>query len=258
MRDTKISHLALYNRQLSAVVDGLGRHLLAVVLVCLLPSVALAMDELQLLDLDSPVRLNFAGFWEKDFRRSDIWEDELRRVIRLRRATVDRGQYSGSPLRSGPAVTLGGLNLNRSRGRSASIIDVARLAEYISRQATIEIIQNRDEIRIRREGDTDLVCGMGREIMETFASEFGSEHCAWDRQQLVFEITLPDSLIITHRFAVSADETSLRMVTTIVSKRSDPFNLITVFSQYAASGGNYNCILTLSRGQVCQQLGVPQ
>lgn len=232
----------------------------------ILISIALSMlsgaifgqEDLPILDLKNPIRMDFSGSWERDFRRSDTWEDELNRIIRLRREAADRGQVSGSPYRSGPTVTLGGANLNRSKGRSASIIDVARLAEYISRQNTLEIIQQRDEVRIRREGDADLICGTSYEIMETFASEFGSEHCAWDRQQLVFEITLPDNLIITHRFVVSGEGQSLRMVTTVVSKRSQPFNLITVFNKYDAPGGEFNCVQTLSRGQVCSQTGTPQ
>ena len=43
-----------------------------------------AGDDLPVLDLDSPMRLNFAGSWEKDFARSDKWEDELNRNLRLR------------------------------------------------------------------------------------------------------------------------------------------------------------------------------
>ena len=36
-------------------------------------------DDLPILDLDTPIRMNFAGNWEKDFGRSDNWEDELNR-----------------------------------------------------------------------------------------------------------------------------------------------------------------------------------
>ena len=45
-----------------------------------LPSIAQTTDDdLPLLDLDSPIRMNFSGNWEKDFARSDNWEDELTR-----------------------------------------------------------------------------------------------------------------------------------------------------------------------------------
>ena len=36
-------------------------------------------DDLPILDLDTPIRMNFAGNWEKDFGRSDNWEDGLSR-----------------------------------------------------------------------------------------------------------------------------------------------------------------------------------
>ena len=41
-------------------------------------------DDLPVLDLDTPIRMNFSGNWEKDFARSDNWEDELNRRMNLR------------------------------------------------------------------------------------------------------------------------------------------------------------------------------
>lgn len=46
--------------------------------LCLtLSASAFSQDSLPQLDLDLPLRLDFSGSWEKDFRRSDNWEDEL-------------------------------------------------------------------------------------------------------------------------------------------------------------------------------------
>ena len=43
-----------------------------------------SFDDLPILDLDTPIRMNFAGNWEKDFGRSDNWEDELSRRMSIR------------------------------------------------------------------------------------------------------------------------------------------------------------------------------
>ena len=120
--------------------------------VCLasLPAVAQDDNQLTVLDLDQPLRLDFGGFWEKDYRRSDNWQDELTRKMRLRQeAAARQGGNPGAAARvSVPPISIGNINLNGSRGRGASIVDLARLAEYISRQTTLRIDQTRDEIRI--------------------------------------------------------------------------------------------------------------
>ena len=67
--------------------------------VCLgslsLPAVAQDDDQLTVLDLDQPLRLDFGGFWEKDYRRSDNWQDELTRKMRLRQESAAR--QGGNP-----------------------------------------------------------------------------------------------------------------------------------------------------------------
>ncbi len=210
-----------------------------------------AQDDLPILDLNNPVRLNFEGSWEKDFQRSDKWEEELNRVMRLRQeqATLQR---SGISTRSNPSVSLGNINLNSSR-RGVNIVNLARLAEYIGRQTTMEIIQDRNEVRIERRGEAPLICGMETGPTNTFSSAHGFETCGWDRNQLVFEITLPEDLYITHQFAVSSDGSSLRLVTSIQSGGNIPFTLNQAFNRYEAPPDQYNCIQTISRGRMCSQ-----
>lgn len=209
-------------------------------------------NDLPLLDLDTPLRLNFSGSWEKDFGRSDSWEDELNRVMRMRQeqAALQRAGIGGS----GPRVSLGGINLSNRSGRGANLFEMARLAEYINRQSTMEIVQDRNEIRIERRGEAPLVCGLDMGPMSTFSSAHGTEICGWDNQQLVFQITLPDDLVIQHRFTVAAGGDELRMVTSITSKDSTPFNLISAFNRYDAGPDDLNCVLTVSRGRVCSQV----
>jgi hypothetical protein len=210
-----------------------------------------AQDDLPVLDLNKPVRLNFAGSWEKDFQRSDKWEDELSRVMRVRQeqATLQR---SGISTRSAPSVSLSGIKLNSSR-RGPNIVNLARLAEYISRQTTMKIIQDRNEVRIERRGEAPLICGMATGPTETFSSPHGSEFCGWDRNQLVFEVTLPEDLFITHQFAVSSDGSLLRLITSIQSGGDIPFTLNQAFNRYEAPPDQYNCIQTISRGRMCSQ-----
>lgn len=220
------------------------------------PSTIYGAEELPVLDLNTPLRMDFSGSWEKDFRRSDNWEDELTRSLRIRQeaAARQRSQPSSGRFRALPPISVGNINLNRGRGRGANIVVLARLTDYISRQSTLQITQTRNEIRIERSGDATLVCGMGNEFIETYSSEHGVEFCGWDRQQLLFQIMLPDDLVIVHRFSVSSDRQLLNLITSISSKGSEPFNLIQAFNRYEAPADEFNCVQTLSRGRVCSQL----
>ena len=66
-----------------------------------------------------------------------------------------------------------------------------------------------------------------------------------------FEITLPDDLLIIHRCSVSGDFSELQLLTSIVSKGNEQFNLNTFYYKYDAPSDAYNCVQTLSRGRVC-------
>ena len=239
-----------------------GYFLAMAVAVCLasLPAVAQDDDQLTVLDLDQPLRLDFGGFWEKDYRRSDNWQDELTRKMRLRQeAAARQGGNPGAAARvSVPPISIGNINLNGGRGRGASIVDLARLAEYISRQTTLRIDQTRDEIRIERRGDSSLVCGTGWQVVQTFTSSYGVEACGWDGQQLVFQTMLPDDLIVVHRFSVSSDGLLLNLITSVISKGSESFDLRQAFNRYDAPRAEFDCEQTLSRGRVCSQAGSPQ
>ncbi|MCY4265344.1 MAG: hypothetical protein OXE78_10865 [Gammaproteobacteria bacterium] len=212
-----------------------------------------AGDDLPVLDLDSPMRLNFAGSWEKDFARSDKWEDELNRNLRLRQeqAAMQRAGIGGG---ISPRVSVGNMNLGSGNRRGSNLFEMAQLAEYINRPSILEIIQDRNEIRIERRGEAPLVCGLEMGPMSTFSSVHGTEICGWDQQQLVFQITLPGDLSIQHRFTVAAEGNELRMVTAISSRGSAPFNLIQTFNRFKATPNSLNCVLTVSRGRVCSQV----
>jgi len=223
------------------------------VLLLALPAMGAGQDDsLPVLDLEQPLRLDFSGDWEKDFARSESWENELNRMLRIRQEQAAR-QQAGLSTGGGPAVSLGNINLNQGRG-GAGIVDLARLAEYLTRQNTMHISQDRNRIRIDRKGEAPLVCSLEAGPITSFSSPQGTEICGWDDQQLVFQITLPDDLVIRHRLNVAADRSQLRMVTSVSSQGSAPFNLIQSFNRYEAPPEDFNCVLTLSRGRVCSQV----
>ena len=234
-------------------------HCALLVAVCLLPLKMVqaqadrSADSLPLLDLDRPIRLNFAGDWEKDFNRSDRWEDELNRLLTIRQERAAQ-QRSGVTVRNLPRASLGNLNLNSLGGRGTDIVNLARLAEYVSRQTILRIEQDRSEVSIERRGEAPLICTVDHGLRETFSSEHGKEFCGWDGQQLVFIINLPDQLEISHRFDVSAAEDELRLVTSISHRGSAPFNLIQAFNRFDAGADDLNCVLTVTRGRVCRQV----
>ena len=228
---------------------------LAIVILIVLSNLTFGAEEkLTVLDLNKPLRLDFSGSWEKDFRRSDNWRDELNRKMRMRQEAAQR-QTSQSPRRNvvQPPISVGSINLPRSSGSTASVVELARLAEYVSRQTTLNITQTLDEIRITRRNDSTLVCGLGYEVIQTFANEFGVEACGWDQQQLIFQTTLPGELSIVHRFNVSSNRKELNLIITINSRNRESFSLVQAFTRYDAPAPDIQCDQTLSRGRVCSR-----
>lgn len=209
-------------------------------------------DELQVLDLETPPRMDFSGYWEKDFQRSDNWEEELGRQLSNRQLRA-ANQAAGISSSTGPAVNIGSVNLNR-RNRGSNIIELARVAEYVTRQNTLMIDQDRDRVSIQRDGEAPLLCSLDIGTHETFVSAHGREICGWDRQHLIFEIALPDNLFVTHRYTVSSDGQLLRVQTSIRHRNSTQFTLTHAYNRFQAPPDEYNCITTLTRGNVCSQV----
>ena len=201
------------------------------------------------LDLDRIIYWNFSGAWEKDFARSDNWLDELKRIVERQRAEAERKQRREAELRRRQTSPFSLSSLNQTR--SGNIVALARLAEYISRQSTMRIVQTKEAVRIEREGDAPLICGIGNATAQSFSSPYGEEYCGWDRNNLVFRLVLPGDLQIMHTFDLAPDYQSLRMVTRISNKSSEPFSLIQTFNRYEAPQEDINCVQTVSRGKVC-------
>ena len=191
----------------------------------------------------SAARPDFSGNWERDFARSDRWEDELQRTLNQWNRLMNPGADSR--------------NISSSGRGAGNVVANARLAELITRQTTIEIEQDAYQIRIKRRGDADLVCSTANSLDDTFSSRHGSEYCGWDRSQLVFEISLESGVYITYRFSVDASRENLSMMTTVSDRRSIPFNLRQFFYRYDAPADAFDCVQTISRGQVCSMAADP-
>ena len=187
-----------------------------------------------------PLRPNFAGSWEKDFARSDKWDEELQRMIDQLNREMQRSQGRGDS----------GAGFSGARG-AGNLISHARLAELITRQTTMRITQTDAEVRIERQGDAALICSTLNSDANSFESAHGQEYCGWDRQQLVFQIILADGVYIEHRFSVDPSGDSLSMLTSVSSRNSLPFNLITFYNSYDAPEDGIHCVQTLRRGRVC-------
>ncbi len=199
-----------------------------------------------------PYRPDFSGSWEKDFQRSDRWDEELNRQIeQILQAQTQASNPQSNLLR--PTMQLG----NVPRGRPAELVDLARLAELISRQNVIDITQTAEEVFVRRQGDAALICGTRQNVMQSFSSPYGNEVCGWEREQLVFRISLPEGVDILHRFSVSPDAQWMNLLTSISRRGSTPFNLIQVYRRFDLPPDAYNCVQTLSRGRVCSATGAP-
>ncbi len=222
---------------------------LGLLCVCLSPAALRAADEPVLRDpavsgRETPLRPLFAGSWQKDFGRSDKWEEEVQRVIdQLNRDMQRQGRGDA-----------GAIGMSGSRRGVGNLIAHARLAELITRQTTLRITQDGNEVRIERQGDAALVCSTLTDIENTFASAHGTELCGWDRLQLVFQIVLAEGVLIEHRFSVDPGGQELSMLTSVSSSDSLPFHLRSFYTRYEAPEEGMNCVQTLSRGLVCSAL----
>jgi len=214
--------------------------LAVVVLSC---SIIAQAEEIVGLPLDLNAKPNFSGSWEKDYRRSDEWEKQINlRIAEIRRQNEQRSEGSSRGIQSSSGT---------------SIIDLARFAELLSRHNDMQITHTKDEIRIHRDGEADLVCGLADAPVLSSSTRFGSEVCGWDRDQLIFRIDLPNKIGIYYRFAISDDGESLNLLTRVSSRNTLTFDLDQFFNYYdAPENDRYLCRQTLTRGKVCSQLPV--
>ena len=209
-------------------------------------SANLCANELVGLPPDPGARPDFSGSWEKDYRRSDDWEQKINlKLLEMRRKAERQARSVGERTFSRST------SIGRSRG--ASIIDLARFAELISRSNDLYITQTDSEVRIKRDGEADLICGTGEIPIWSGSQEFGSEVCGWNNHQLIFKVNLPGNTDILYRFVVSPGGESITLLTTVSYAQQLSFDLVQFFNRYEPAQSLFSCRQTLTRGKVCSQ-----
>lgn len=205
--------------------------------------------ELVGLPTDPDAKPDFSGSWQKDYRRSDEWEKQ----VDLKISEIRRQAERQSDRQGGVSGSVGGVSVGGQGRSGTTIIDLARFVESISRYNDLYIFQTDSEIRIKRDGEADLICGLGDVPIRTSSNQYGSEVCGWNNDQLIFVISLPDGIGIYHRFVVSPDGQSINLQTRVSSNQSLSFDLVQFFNRYDTQTGAYTCRQTLTRGKVCSQ-----
>jgi hypothetical protein len=198
------------------------------------------IDE-EMMRIDGEMPADFSGSWERDYSRGDDVNQVLRDIyFYLSRTSADRA-YTTRPAPVKPS----------SRDME-SIQALARLAERITRPQVLTISQNDQEITVDRKDDFSLLCAFYDGVAKGTESDYGTEICGWDGDQLVSHLVLPDGLQVTHRFTVSADRQQLRVVTTVSSNTARlPFTLRRYYRKFERMPPDFNCIETLSMKRVC-------
>jgi len=205
---------------------------------------------------EPPVRAgelrDFSGNWEKNYQLSDDFQSRFSLYI----ADVQRvfiNPNAGS-IQGGPALRGGGGGFN-----VASIEDLARFTEELTRMPLIEINQDDSLIEIERENDFTLRCAYADRQFVRSGNAFGSEVCGWNAERLQFQMQLGGGLSIAHQFSLSPDATMLNVTTTVSSDTVPvPMIISNYYTRFTPVGDDYNCMLTLTRRTVCSQRGTPQ
>jgi hypothetical protein len=198
------------------------------------------IDE-QMMKLDGAMPADLSGSWERDYSRGDDVNQVLRDIYYYMSRTAEERAYTTRP---GP--------VRPSSKDFEAITALARLAELITRPQVLTISQTDQEITVDRKDDFSLLCAFYDGIAKGTASDYGTEICGWDGDQLVSHLLLPDGLQVTHRFTVSGDRQQLRVVTTVSSSTARmPVTLSRFYKKFERLPPDFNCIETLSMKRVC-------
>ena len=186
---------------------------------------------------------DLSGSWERDYSRSDDAQAVLNGMIRkLTRPLPEPGLPNRRGVNNTPSPTQ---NLTK-------VVALAKLAELITRPDVLTISQDEYEISIARKDDFAMLCEFYDGYAKRTASDYGTEVCNWDGRQLVSHLILPDGLLVTHRFTMSADGLNLHVATTVSSSGTrTPFTLNRVYMKFDAPESDFNCVETLSMKRVC-------
>jgi hypothetical protein len=191
------------------------------------------------------IAVDLSGYWERDYSRGDEVDSKLRQLFYDLGPAGSGQRYPGNAGMGNPGMAVSSRDVS-------SILALARLADLITRPDVLTIQQSDYEVSIEREDDFAMLCQFYGGAAKRTASDYGTEVCGWDGEQLVSNLVLPDGLLISHRFAISNDGEHLRVVTTVSSSTARvPFSLSRYYRKFDAPTSDFNCIETLSMKRVC-------
>ncbi len=217
--------------------------------VCLLPacgSPPAAKPQLQSINSRA---VDMSGSWELDYGQSDNTQQELDVLVRELQREMERRSQPGmrqSPV--GAGMVIGGNGTNSG----SSIMGLARFADMVTQTPLLEIEQDENSIRIRREEDSDLTCEFYAGEPQSTETPFGTEWCGWQAHQLVFRLSLPGGLRIQHVMTTGLDGQKLNVATTVATDQvTRPLTLNRVYNRFVPGERGFRCEMTLTRGRVC-------
>ena len=192
--------------------------------------------------------VDMSGNWEKDYQLSDDFETEfnlymfdIQRRLNPQSENINRSTTFGS----GAAV-----------GNRESVIGLARFTEEITRMPLLQIEQDRARMRIKREDDFALLCEFFNHQTSVTQTPFGTEECGWNGEQLLFMLNLTDGLRIFYQVTLSPNGQQLNITTTVSSATvSTPLTISNYYRRYDIPESDIDCILTLTRNNVCRRVG---
>lgn len=189
--------------------------------------------------------IDFSGHWELDYQRSDHPAEKTRHLYIQARSHAERQMERANNL--GQRLDTGYLNVQ-------SIVGLGRLTEKIAQATVLEITQDKEQIMITRNDDFALTCDFSRTGFQTGA--IGSESCAWDEDQLIFRILLPDGLQIEHKLSIASDRSRINIETVVAIKGLPyPYILNRVYMPFEPGEGLYRCEFTVARQTTCSLKG---
>jgi hypothetical protein len=192
--------------------------------------------------------VDFSGSWEMDYGQSDNTQQKLDSMVReLSREAQRRAQSNMQQGPVGGGMVIGGLGAS-----GEAIMGQVRMADLITQSPLLEIAQDPNKIRVKREQDFDLTCEFYPGALHQVETPFGTEICGWNGHQLVFKLVLPDGLAIQHVMTMGAAGQKLNIATTVVTSQVPfPFVLNRVYNRFVPGESGYKCEVTLTKGTVC-------
>ena len=185
--------------------------------------------------------IDFSGNWELDYQLSDHPNEKIRQVY-----IETRSRIEAQMRRQGNQAVI----VDQSFFNLHSIIGLGQLAERIGQATVLDIRQRDSHIVIQRNDDFSLICDFAD--MQLKASMIGAEACAWDEDQLIFRIALPDGLNVEHKLSIAADRSRLNIATTVwIEGAGYPFTLNRVYMPFEPGAGMYHCEYTIARQTTC-------